>query len=196
MIFWSSPASHKERPPETPAAQVWEECPRRRRTPRQVYSDGDENLVHIFSRDKKSNLCGRYVTSDHWKASAQFQLPRPAGLIAEVPPVLSAPELSQRRLNTALNVPPPLRRRPAYYIVARNFWRQRCSFFKLWAPPKRHNVRRGRVVSHIRAIVAVGREQNSVVEINAPFFNSRGSVMKKFASGSAVIVLASLVAAD
>lgn len=51
-IFWFSPASHKKRPPETPAAQVWEECPRRRRTQLQVYSDARENLVHILRWDK------------------------------------------------------------------------------------------------------------------------------------------------
>ena len=62
--FWFNPASHEKRPPETPAAQVWEECPRRSRTRQQVYSDGHENLVHISRWDKNSNLCGGYVTYD------------------------------------------------------------------------------------------------------------------------------------
>ncbi len=74
-IFWFSPASHKKRPPETPAAQVWEECPRRRRTPLQVYSDARENLVHFLWWDKNSNLCGRYVTDNGRKASNSWRSP-------------------------------------------------------------------------------------------------------------------------
>ncbi len=42
------PASHKKRPPETPAAQVWEECPRRRRTPLQLYSEMLEKARAFF----------------------------------------------------------------------------------------------------------------------------------------------------